>query len=220
MVTYYANSTTNSPRKSLPGDLCAAENMNRNNHQPATPAASELLGELQLTIMECLWDNSGCADMPTIRAYLETHVHKLAYTTVATELHRLEAKGLLQRDATARPAFLALVPRQGLAVFLCELALSRVVEKFGTATVDAALQGMGFLPPRSTLEVVSRVVAYCDFGMGTPSAIAEIQQSSAHTWPEHSARTLGHLTSTNAVNLQRVLPRLRCLASARPVCPC
>lgn len=63
----------------------------------------QTLGELERTVMEDMWS----ADVPLtaydVRDHLEAHERTLAVTTVLTVLSRLEKKGFVSSDRTARP---------------------------------------------------------------------------------------------------------------------
>ena len=58
------------------------------------------LGELQLHIMQALWDK-GEATVADVLQALSDH-SELAYTTVATMLRRMEARGLVTHRAEGR----------------------------------------------------------------------------------------------------------------------
>src|SRR5262245_32553659 len=57
------------------------------------------LGDLQLKIMQVLWDN-GAASVPQVHEAL--HAEHLAYTTVATMLRKMEARGLVDHTEENR----------------------------------------------------------------------------------------------------------------------
>ena len=65
-----------------------------------TKARSYRLGDLQLKIMKVLWDRPTASVAEVLEA-LGTDAG-LAYTTVATMLRKMEARGLVQHDAEGR----------------------------------------------------------------------------------------------------------------------
>ena len=58
------------------------------------------LGNLQLQILQVLWDQ-GPATVADVLARLPAD-HGLAYTTIATMLRKMEARGLVEHDVEAR----------------------------------------------------------------------------------------------------------------------
>jgi len=91
------------------------------------------LGELERTVMQVLWDGSGPLSGREVAARLPGRV--LAYTTVLTVLARLESKGLLVRDATARAhTYLPVATREDHVAVLMRQALGEAGDR------EAALQ--------------------------------------------------------------------------------
>jgi predicted transcriptional regulator len=59
------------------------------------------LGDLERSVMDVLWDTAGWLTAREVAARLE-HERDLAYTTVLTVLERLERKGFVRRERSAR----------------------------------------------------------------------------------------------------------------------
>ncbi|PRP93082.1 Penicillinase repressor [Enhygromyxa salina] len=61
----------------------------------------EQLSEVQLAFMRALWAQPG-SGVTQVKAYLSAEGRELAPTTVATQLSRLEKKGLITHDVDGR----------------------------------------------------------------------------------------------------------------------
>jgi len=59
------------------------------------------LGDLERSVMDVLWDSAGWLTARDVAGRL-THERDLAYTTVLTVLERLERKGFVRRERSAR----------------------------------------------------------------------------------------------------------------------
>lgn len=72
----------------------------------------KILGELELVIMEYIWQAKAPVTVPEVHAHLKGS-RRLAYTTTMTVMGRLAEKGLLGRDASRRPySYWATVSKQ------------------------------------------------------------------------------------------------------------
>lgn len=95
------------------------------------------LGDLERTVMQALWDAAEPLTGRDVAAALARP--DLAYTTVLTVLTRLEKKGLVRRDSTARAhTYAAVASREDHVAELMQQALGQA----GSAGRDraAALQ--------------------------------------------------------------------------------
>ncbi len=74
---------------------------------------SNRLADLQLAIMQVLWDR-GEATVAEVREALR-HTRPLAHTTVATMLTKMEAKGYVRRETAGRAhVFRPAIPREAV----------------------------------------------------------------------------------------------------------
>jgi len=89
------------------------------------------LGELERTVMECLWSAPGSLTVREVHASVSEN-RNLAYTTIMTVLQRLAKKNLvLQRREDRAHRY---QPRQGRAQLVAELmssALDQVADSYG-----------------------------------------------------------------------------------------
>lgn len=82
------------------------------------------LGDLERAVMQCLWD----AGAPRTGRELAAALARpdLAYTTVLTVLARLEKKGLVRRDSTARAhVYAPVASREDHVALLMQQALGQ-----------------------------------------------------------------------------------------------
>jgi predicted transcriptional regulator len=86
------------------------------------------LGDLERAVMDTVWD---AADPLTGRQVADALASRgLAYTTVLTVLTRLEKKGLLERDATARAhTYAAVGSRSDHVAVLMQQALGEAADR-------------------------------------------------------------------------------------------
>ncbi|REJ04512.1 BlaI/MecI/CopY family transcriptional regulator [Microbacterium bovistercoris] len=61
------------------------------------------LGELERAVMDAIWDSSGTVTAYDVQDVLQSQGRTLAATTVLTVLARLEKKGFVVSDRSARP---------------------------------------------------------------------------------------------------------------------
>ena len=86
------------------------------------------LGDLERTVMQALWAADGALTGREIAAALARP--DLAYTTVLTVLTRLEKKGLVRRDSTARAhTYLAVASREDHVTELMRQALGQAGDR-------------------------------------------------------------------------------------------
>lgn len=107
------------------------------------------LGDLERAVMDAVWDSSVPVTAYDVQAELETvHGKSLAATTVLTVLSRLEKKGLVSSDRSARPhRYVAVATRADHVADLMHEVLgetsdrSAVLARFvgGVSAEDAAL---------------------------------------------------------------------------------
>jgi BlaI family penicillinase repressor len=89
--------------------------------------ATRRLGDLQLAILKVLWEHGEAAVADVHRAL--PRGGELAYTTVATMLRKMEARGLVRhREDGRRFLYVAAVAEQDVAARLADDVLDRVFE--------------------------------------------------------------------------------------------
>ena len=85
------------------------------------------LGDLQLEIMKTLWDR-GSASVATVHEAVAAE-RGLAYTTVATMLRKMEARGLVKHRLDGRSfAYQALIPADAVSRGMASHLLDRLFE--------------------------------------------------------------------------------------------
>jgi len=106
------------------------------------------LGELERAVMDAIWDASGAVSAYDIKDQLAADGRELAPTTVLTVLSRLEKKGFVTSDRSARPhRYAALGSRADHTAELMHSVLgaggdrTAVLERFvgGVSDEDAAV---------------------------------------------------------------------------------
>ena len=106
------------------------------------------LGDLERAVMDALWDHSGPLSAYDVQQQLETDGRTLAVTTVLTVLSRLEKKGFVASDRSARPhRYTAVASRADHVAELMHSVLgaggdrTAVLERFvgGVSEEDAAI---------------------------------------------------------------------------------
>ena len=91
-----------------------------------TPRAYRL-GDLQLRIMKILW-RLGTASVATVHVELATE-GRLAYTTIATMLRKMEARGLVKHDRDGRRfLYIAAVPAEAITRSMANDVIDRLFE--------------------------------------------------------------------------------------------
>jgi len=89
------------------------------------------LGDLQLRIMQVLWEQSGCT-VADVHASLRRQTpddRQLAYTTVATMLRKMEDRGLVTHDSEGRKfVYRAAVPADEVTRSMAGDLLDRLFE--------------------------------------------------------------------------------------------
>ncbi|BDZ38970.1 BlaI/MecI/CopY family transcriptional regulator [Microbacterium suwonense] len=106
------------------------------------------LGELERAVMEALWDADGSRSAYDVQHRLEAEGRSLAVTTLLTVLSRLEKKGFVSSDRSARPhQYTAVSSRADHVAELMHTVLgdagdrTAVLERFvgGVSNEDAAI---------------------------------------------------------------------------------
>lgn len=106
------------------------------------------LGELERAVMDALWDANGAQSAYDVQHTLEERGRTLAATTLLTVLSRLEKKGFVASDRSARPhRYTALASRADHVAELMHSVLgdardrTAVLERFvgGVSTEDATV---------------------------------------------------------------------------------
>lgn len=91
------------------------------------------LGERELDIMQALW-RLGRATVHDVQGHLRTQGAEVAYTTIQTMLNRLEAKGLVAREAVGRAHSYRPLTQEPAEV---GGAIRRLTERFFQGSVEA-----------------------------------------------------------------------------------
>lgn len=106
------------------------------------------LGELERAVMDALWDADGARSAYDVQHTLESRGRTLAVTTLLTVLSRLEKKGFVASDRSARPhRYTAIASRADHVAELMHSVLgdasdrTAVLERFvgGVSAEDAAI---------------------------------------------------------------------------------
>lgn len=106
------------------------------------------LGELERSVMDALWDASEALTAYDVQGVLEAEGRTLAATTLLTVLSRLEKKGFVTSDRSARPhRYTAIASRADHVAELMHSVLGNandrtaVLERFvgGVSDEDAAI---------------------------------------------------------------------------------
>lgn len=106
------------------------------------------LGELERAVMDTLWDADGTVSAYDVQGALESSGRSLAVTTLLTVLSRLEKKGFVASDRSARPhRYTAVASRADHVAELMHSVMgdsgdrTAVLERFvgGVSAEDAAI---------------------------------------------------------------------------------
>jgi len=103
------------------------------------------LGELEQAIMEVIWLDKTCS-VRGVLTKLQKH-RKIAYTTVATILHRLDEKGLVLRESTK--SGYVYTPKVSRGVFSKNIAntfLKNFIGSFGDDAIASFADSVDKLP--------------------------------------------------------------------------
>lgn len=111
------------------------------------------LGDLERSVMDVLWDTDGWLTARDVASRLH-HERDLAYTTVLTVLERLERKGFVQRQRSARAHRYAAVDAREAVV------AEAMLEALGTADdrSSALVRFVGAVTPEEA-EILRRALA-------------------------------------------------------------
>lgn len=102
--------------------------------RPRGKGVAQVLGELQTRVMEELWSQGPMALAAMHRALMRRG--EVAYTTVATELTRLQAKGLVRKTGThLETRYAAAVTRDVFVERFVGDVLSGLVSAHGEAAI-------------------------------------------------------------------------------------
>jgi predicted transcriptional regulator len=123
------------------------------------------LGDLERSVMDVLWDTDGWLTARDVAARLH-HERDLAYTTVLTVLERLERKGFVRRQRSAR------AHRYAAANARETVVAEAMLEALGTADDrgSALVRFVGSVSPEEA-EILRRALA--SPGPATPSAAGQ-----------------------------------------------
>lgn len=110
--------------------------------RPTGKGVNQVLGELQTRVMERLW-----SDGPTALAVIHRALAKhgdVAYTTVSTELMRLQQKGLVRKTgAHLETRYAAAITREAFVERFVGDVLSGLVNAHGSAAIHGFIEAIG-----------------------------------------------------------------------------
>jgi BlaI family transcriptional regulator, penicillinase repressor len=113
------------------------------------------LGDLQLAIMKVLWEAGAAAVTDVHHALADNN---LAYTTVATMLRKMEAKGLVRhREEGRRFIYLPAVTEEGVTRSMADDVLERVFEGNLADMVSHLLDSRSVSP--AELDALEKMIA-------------------------------------------------------------
>ncbi len=112
---------------------------------PRTDSLHKLLGELEVRIMEYMWQHTEA----TVRDVAEDiqQARPLAYTTVMTVMGHLTRKGLLSRERVDRKTY----------IYRVALTRAEFLGRASQLVVDALLEDFGDLALAQFIQVVAQV---------------------------------------------------------------
>jgi len=116
------------------------------------------LGELEKQIMDIVWERNGCSTREVLTNLKKNQ--KLAYTTVATILHRLYDKGLLRRKED-RSGFIysPKLSKERYSRNIARVFLRKFMDSFGDAAITSFAESIDKLPEgkrRNLLELIEK----------------------------------------------------------------
>jgi predicted transcriptional regulator len=125
------------------------------------------LGDLERSVMDVLWDAEGWLTARDVATRLH-HERDLAYTTVLTVLERLERKGFVQRQRSAR------AHRYAAANARETVVAEAMLEALGTADDrgSALVRFVGSVSPEEA-EILRRALAPPDAAAPPPAAAGQ-----------------------------------------------
>lgn len=104
------------------------------------------LGNLEQEIMEVVWGKKGCL-IKDVQTELKRKSHSLAYTTVATILQRLYAKGLVKRTAEGKSYhYHSKISKTSFSKTMARSFISRFVRSFGDVAIASFADSIDTLP--------------------------------------------------------------------------
>jgi len=105
------------------------------------------LGELEKKVMDIVWEKKSCSVREVVTNLQPEK--KLAYTTVATIIHRLYEKGLLKRSEEGLGYIYS--PRLSKAAYSKSIArnfLNKFINSFGDEAISSFAESIDSLPPK------------------------------------------------------------------------
>lgn len=103
------------------------------------------MGQLEQQVMDILWEKKKCSARE-ILTNLETE-KKLAYTTIATILQRLYAKGLLARKESAKGhLYSPKVSKENYSKNIARSFLEKFIHSFGDTAIASFADSIDNLP--------------------------------------------------------------------------
>ena len=116
------------------------------------------LGELEKQIMDIVWERNGCSTREVLTNLKKNQ--KLAYTTVATILHRLYDKGLLRRkEDRAGFIYSPKLSKERYSKNIARVFLRKFMYSFGDAAITSFAESIDKLPEgkrRNLLELIEK----------------------------------------------------------------
>jgi predicted transcriptional regulator len=112
------------------------------SYRPTGKGVNQVLGELQTRVMERLWSEGPVSLVALHRALAQRT--DIAYTTVSTELMRLQTKGLVRKTgAYLETRYAATVTREAFVERFVGDVLSGLVNAHGRAAIHGFVEAIG-----------------------------------------------------------------------------
>ena len=115
-----------------------------------------MLGELEKQIMDIVWEYNECSGRDVLNS-LEKE-KKLAYTTVATILHRLYDKGLLKRkEVRSGYIYSPKLSKERYSKDIASIFLKKFINSFGDVAIASFAEGIDGLPEKKRKEFLKLI---------------------------------------------------------------
>jgi len=116
-------------------------------------------GELEMQVMDILWTCHNCTINDVWQTFRKKH--KIAYTTVATILHRLLAKGLVGRKKDKNyHIYFTTLSKEAYSSNVVNNFLDKAVRNFGDVALTSFAAGIDRLPKEKRNHFVKLLQKY------------------------------------------------------------
>lgn len=117
------------------------------------------LGELEKQIMDIVWELNGCSTREVLTKLKKNR--KLAYTTVATILHRLYDKGLLARkEKRIGYVYSPKLSKERYGKNIARVFLSKFIDSFGDTAIASFAESIDKLPEEKRKNLLELIEKY------------------------------------------------------------